>query len=278
MPEKKYYIGEVEKLCNISKKTLRYYDQIGLLCPSEISEKNGYRFYSRSDLNKIPIIKYYKQSGFKLENIKKLMNKFTSPSISIEEKFNEKIKELEILEQELKFKKKAVEEWSTLIREARMVIDNELCNINIKFLEKSKMLFLEQKFDLDYESSIINVEFTNYVEKIKNIITGPVIIEFPSFEERCQGKCSTMKIIQKCLLECEEEKLIDFGGHLIASYYYIGSYSGIKKAYERVKNWLKLCNYEYEDSYYERYVVDYWTFNDEHKFVTELIIKLKENN
>lgn len=41
-----YQIGEVSKLCNISIKTLRYYDEIELLIPEKIDTYSGYRYYS----------------------------------------------------------------------------------------------------------------------------------------------------------------------------------------------------------------------------------------
>ena len=39
-------IGEFSKICQVSAKTLRYYDEIGLLRPEEINPENGYRYYS----------------------------------------------------------------------------------------------------------------------------------------------------------------------------------------------------------------------------------------
>lgn len=96
MNSEMYYIGKVEKTCRISKKTLRYYDKLGILSPDEICHENGYRYYSKKNMLSIPVIKYYKQSGFKLEEIKNLIYK--SECKEIEESFREKIEELEELE------------------------------------------------------------------------------------------------------------------------------------------------------------------------------------
>ncbi|AZV42873.1 hypothetical protein BAOM_2264 [Peribacillus asahii] len=44
---KEYFtIGEVSKLFKVKIATLRYYDEIGLLRPEFIDEKNNYRYYS----------------------------------------------------------------------------------------------------------------------------------------------------------------------------------------------------------------------------------------
>ena len=43
-------IGEFSKICKVSTKTLRYYDEIGLINPSKINQENGYRYYSIEQL------------------------------------------------------------------------------------------------------------------------------------------------------------------------------------------------------------------------------------
>ena len=37
-------IGELAGICNITPKTLRHYDKLGLLKPAKINPQNGYRF------------------------------------------------------------------------------------------------------------------------------------------------------------------------------------------------------------------------------------------
>ncbi|MBW2186274.1 MAG: MerR family transcriptional regulator [Deltaproteobacteria bacterium] len=65
----KYSIGEVSKNCNISTKALRYYDKLGLI-KSKRDDINNYRYYSKEALLAVPVIKYYKQMGFTLEEMK----------------------------------------------------------------------------------------------------------------------------------------------------------------------------------------------------------------
>lgn len=49
-------IGEFSKVCGVSTKTLRYYDEIGLIHPDEINPENGYRYYSIGQLKKMLLI------------------------------------------------------------------------------------------------------------------------------------------------------------------------------------------------------------------------------
>ena len=64
-----YQIGEVSKLCNISVKTLRYYDEIDLLKPRIVDKFSNYRYYSQDQLVYILIIKHLKEADFSLKEI-----------------------------------------------------------------------------------------------------------------------------------------------------------------------------------------------------------------
>ena len=44
-----YSIGEVSRICNISKKALRFYDQLGVVRPDMVCRENGYRYYVSED-------------------------------------------------------------------------------------------------------------------------------------------------------------------------------------------------------------------------------------
>ncbi|MDT2704299.1 MerR family transcriptional regulator [Enterococcus dongliensis] len=62
-------IGEAADICHVSRKTLRFYEELGLLVPDYVSPQNNYRYYSEETVMLIPILKYYKQMGFRLQEI-----------------------------------------------------------------------------------------------------------------------------------------------------------------------------------------------------------------
>ena len=68
----KFKIGEFSKLCQVTVKTLRHYEEIGLLIPIEVDEWTGYRYYDISQLRRMNRIVYLKQLGFSLEEITEL--------------------------------------------------------------------------------------------------------------------------------------------------------------------------------------------------------------
>ena len=267
-----YSIGEVSRICNVSKKTLRFYDKIGLISPDKVCDDNNYRFYTRKTLLSVPIIKYYKQMGFKLEEMRELLEGNTY--VVFEKHFRRKIDELKELEKQVFESYTSVKDWYDLILEAELVIDNNVREVAIKYIDSSDYLFLEQDFEYNFMESIINIDFTNFIESINNAITGPVIINFPSFEDRISGKSKKIRILQKAISPCNECDITRFGGYMAASCYHIGGHENLNATYNKITQWAASHGYQCAEESYERYVTDYWTTRNTDQFVTEILIKV----
>lgn len=67
-----YGIRQLAALAGVSARTLRYYDQIGLLPPARVGE-NGYRYYGPRQVDLLQQILFYRQRGFELEAIRALV-------------------------------------------------------------------------------------------------------------------------------------------------------------------------------------------------------------
>lgn len=65
-------ISQVAGLTGISTRTLQYYDEIGLLKPSETTAK-GYRLYGDEALERLQQILFFKELDFKLKEIKEIL-------------------------------------------------------------------------------------------------------------------------------------------------------------------------------------------------------------
>ena len=65
-------VKEIAKLTGISIRTLRYYDEIGLLKPAKVSEA-GYRLYDEQALAKLQEILFYKELGLSLADIRSVL-------------------------------------------------------------------------------------------------------------------------------------------------------------------------------------------------------------
>lgn len=61
-------VHQVARLAGVSERTLRYYDQLGLLPPAAATEA-GYRLYGESDLQRLQRILFLRELGFALKEI-----------------------------------------------------------------------------------------------------------------------------------------------------------------------------------------------------------------
>ena len=67
-------IVDFSKLSRVTVKTLRYYDEVGLLQPAHVDNTTGYRYYAYSQLPRLNRILALKDLGFSLEEICKLLS------------------------------------------------------------------------------------------------------------------------------------------------------------------------------------------------------------
>lgn len=68
-----YTVQKLASLAGISARTLRYYDEIGILKPARINS-SGYRVYGQKEVNLLQQILFYKELGVGLENIGKIVS------------------------------------------------------------------------------------------------------------------------------------------------------------------------------------------------------------
>jgi DNA-binding transcriptional MerR regulator len=71
-----YTVQKLGRMAGISTRTLRYYDEIGILKPARISS-SGYRIYGKTEVDRLQHILFYRELGVSLENIRDMMS---SPS------------------------------------------------------------------------------------------------------------------------------------------------------------------------------------------------------
>ncbi|MDB7987651.1 methyltransferase domain-containing protein [Faecalicoccus pleomorphus] len=130
----KYSTGQFAKLANVTERTIRYYDKIGLLKPSFVME-NGYRRYTQSDLLKLQKILSLKHMGFSLEEIYPMVSK----EQNIKESFSMQI---DLLDSQIKH-----------LQVIRDSMESFVQNVDEKNIDWNQIISLLQMFDI--ESSIV---------------------------------------------------------------------------------------------------------------------------
>ena len=69
-----YKIGDFSRLCRVTVRALRYYDEIDLLKPVQVDQTTGYRYYSIDQLSKLNRIVMLKEMGLSLDDINRIMH------------------------------------------------------------------------------------------------------------------------------------------------------------------------------------------------------------
>ena len=118
-------VNEVSKLTGVSIRTLHYYDQIGLLQPTGITE-SGYRQYDDTALERLQQILLFRELEFPLKEIKKILDS---------DGFDRK----KALEQQIELLTLKKEHLENLITFAREIKRTGVRTMDFKVFDKSKM-------------------------------------------------------------------------------------------------------------------------------------------
>ena len=103
----KFTTGEIAKLAGVSVRTVQYYDDRGILTPSELSE-GGRRLYSEDDLKRMRVICFLRDAGLPINSISALLKEEKPENIisllleeqekTVREELAERQRQLEIIE------------------------------------------------------------------------------------------------------------------------------------------------------------------------------------
>ncbi len=117
-------IGELAEKTGLSLRTIRHYDDVGLLKPSTRSE-GGFRLYAADDLARLMLIRRMKPLGFSLDDMNELLNVVHavqsgvpgSDSDAVRASLNEFISDAEARRQKLRDQLVMADEFLELLKE-----------------------------------------------------------------------------------------------------------------------------------------------------------------
>ncbi len=75
-------IGQLAKLAKVSNRTVRYYEELGLIVPQHRGS-NRYRYYDESHVDRLRLVKMLQESGFALKEIVAALNPILDPKGNI---------------------------------------------------------------------------------------------------------------------------------------------------------------------------------------------------
>ncbi len=98
-------ISDVENIVGLSKKSIRFYEENGLLSPRR-KEENGYRIYTDEDIYKLKVIKFLRELDVPIKEIYQLNNN----ELSLSDCLKERIQKINAVEEKYLTIKKLCEE------------------------------------------------------------------------------------------------------------------------------------------------------------------------
>ncbi|MCA1291876.1 MerR family transcriptional regulator [Paenibacillus sp. alder61] len=270
-------IGEFSKICKVSTKTLRYYDEIGLIHPDQIHPENGYRYYSITQLEKMLLIQRLKAYHFSLDEIKEIL--------AWEEDQAE-----EHLHVRLHRKKREIEEHiqayaSTLEQinrdigrlEQGMPVMSFVDHIQVELVETRprNVLFIRQKLSADDYAAGYGTYFAKLYERIATetlTLQGTPMTVYHSPEYDPAGNDTEFAIPVAEAVKGTR----DFPGGLCARSVLKGAYPELTAVYARLRSWVEEEGYALTGAPYEVYVTDPIKTGDAGDLVTEVYFPVKK--
>ena len=266
-----YRIGLFSKINKVTIKTLRYYDEVGLLKPAFVDEENNYRYYTSDQLPLIHKIIALRQIGFSIDEI--LAIHHGQDSIAI---FKQR-------EQELKAR---VEESERQLRQithylAKMKGDFNM-NYEVALKELPEVIVYSKRMvipDYNYYFEIIpkiGEEVTRANPELKCAIPEYCFIIYHDGEykeknidvEYCEAVTAFGKGTETIKFKRIEKV------PTAACVYHKGPYSSLGNAYAQLFKWIEENGFIASDHPRESYIDGIWNKEDEKDWLTELQVPI----
>ena len=264
-----YRIGEFSKLGKVTVKTLRYYDEVGLLKPDRVDDKTGYRVYSTKQLLELHNIQSLRQVGLPIPETMLILTGYDRRLV-LEQHKREVMAEMDDLKRKLSrinyllsgqevesmnYQATIKEVPSCTVYSKVMTVPNYdayfdlIPEIGRKLMEKYPDLrcatpgycFIAY-LDEEYKDEDIHVEFCEAVTESREDFDDIVFKEIPPV--------TVLSVMHK------------------------GPYSDLRNAYGYAFDWVEKNGYRVSDSPRENYIDGIWNRQDEADWLTELQIPI----
>ncbi len=244
-----YRIGEFSKITKTTCRTLRHYEQEGILVPAYIDEKTGYRYYDRSQLAKMSRIVALKNIGLTLKEIKEILS-------------GDKDIQDALFERKRKIEQEIVDSKVNLSK-IEQIFNSTHNNFEVKLKElHSEMIFYRDAV-LDDHSQLFSfiretrAMFTRAETGVKCLEPKVCYICYTDDEYREEKiKVRYVQVVNQIGIETDEIKFMPSKFTTVASVYMQGSYSDQISKYEAVLQFATDNGYQLLGKNAEVYMLD----------------------
>jgi DNA-binding transcriptional MerR regulator len=271
-------IGEVSRLCHVSVKTLRYYDAIGLLKPDLVSAANQYRYYSPASASKVSLIQYHKQLGFRLDEIKSLIQ--GADLDSLDAVLTRQTASIQTEIQTLERRLRAVGEWRQLLQRGGAVLSGASPDISVQAIPRQRLV--KFRYELgepglsDYSQMFFQPAFVELCRRHRAFAYGPFVLNFADVDQRLGNAFRAVD----CYTAILKEPGGSGGAEMVGEYEAVvavhrGSYSSLGVSYRRAQAWAADRGIRLAGPCWERYLIDPWSTLVVDHYVTEILLPIQ---
>lgn len=276
-----YSIGKVSRICDVSQRMLRYYEEVGLIAPDKIAEPSHYRYYSVQTMRRIQAIRYLIDEGFRLEEIGSMLcsddlDHFRTCFLN---KINQTQQEIEYYHQRLD----SLKAWYALVVEGSAVLRHQNRAITMRYMPPGQYFYYTRDREADEQDSGAFLETEYFTQSKRNghsmvDMGGAFHVLYHSVQERMEGRCRRMTLLQTMFPNSKsQDNVLAFGGFLAVAGYHIGSLDAVGEDYERMLLWAGQHGLRLRGDCLERHVLDVYSTDREELFVTELLLPVEED-
>lgn len=266
LDNKRYFTtGDFAKLCQVTKHTLFYYDEIKVFCPEYIDEK-GYRFYSPNQIEIFEVIHILVKLGLSLKEIKVyLENKNPENLVKVletqKEEIDSKIRNLKEIKDFIDYK-------LTLTKEFSNELDGKI------FIEEKKMEKLIVTKILESEQNDMILIISKHIKNcLENNVSKPYSMDAILSKDNDTLK---YKFLSTKLLKSKQKKsnFVKEKGKYLSIYHFRGLNKSLKESYKTLLNYIETNNLKVDDSFYEEIILDELSVKNYDEYKIKISVKI----
>lgn len=248
-----FSIGEMSKLHNISVQTLRHYDKIGLLKPSYINEKTGYRYYSAKHFVILDLIKQCKAMGLSLDEIKELIENYTSFDSILniiskqKDMIDNKIKELSAVKNNISFLENRIKDSLKEGINEVFIKSNE----ERKFIKYDNTKRYTEEFEIKLSKTLIDME-AKYSSTHKELAFA---ISYDDIKENDELIYNNMLISVSHSTPKDDDNLITLPKGEYLTLNFDDDYKDTSKYYKKLMKYIEANDIKVSGDIYEIYIM-----------------------
>ena len=282
--ENSYYsIGQTAKICNISIQTLRYYDKIGLMKPSEIDRSSGYRYYSNLDILHIKIVQDMKSLDFSLEEIRYTLQSESLDRLMglLKAKHEEALQEILRLERITTSIEQRITQIDALLELNSGTKDSEVL-IELKELEGRYVAFDRKRSVCSIETSVLR--FTELFGRIYEngmVPSGYIMTIYHEHIMTFDRNDTDLEVaipIKRVETNRNFTRVIPGGTYITARFTGIPTEQSYKCIYGKLLEWMAMNGYCEIGPVVEQYLVDMTQMAKHEDYLIELQVPVNQKD